>query len=55
MKSSCPRRGTGMMKEFIEVISTEGSPRVTLQDGIDVLNTALAVKKSIQTGQKIAL
>ncbi len=44
-----------MMKEFIEVISTEGSPRVTLQDGIDVLNTALAVKKSIQTGQKIAL
>jgi predicted dehydrogenase len=44
-----------MMKEFIEVISTGGSPRVTLQDGIDVLNTALAVKKSIQTGQKIAL
>jgi predicted dehydrogenase len=44
-----------MMKEFLEAISHGGSPRVTLQDGIDVLDTALAVKKSLQTGEKSAL
>ncbi len=44
-----------MMKEFIEVLPTGLPPRVTLQDGIDVLNTALAIKKSIQTHQKVVL
>lgn len=44
-----------MMKEFLDVISTGGTPRVPLQDGIDVLRTALAVQKSIQTGEKVTL
>ncbi len=44
-----------MMKEFIEGFSRGSTPRVTLQDGIDVLNTALAVKKSLQTHQQVLL
>ena len=44
-----------MMGEFIGTFSRGSTPRVTLQDGIDVLNTALAVKKSLQTHQKVAL
>jgi predicted dehydrogenase len=44
-----------MMKEFLDVISTGGTPRVPFQDGIDVLKTALAVQKSIQTGEKVTL
>jgi predicted dehydrogenase len=44
-----------MMKEFIEALPRESTPRVTLRDGIDVLNTALAAKKSLQTHQQISL
>ena len=44
-----------MMKEFIESFSQGSAPRVTLQDGIDVLNTALAAKKSLQTHQQVSL
>ena len=44
-----------MMKEFIEGLSRGSPPRVTLQDGIDVLNTALAVKKSLQTHLQVPL
>jgi predicted dehydrogenase len=44
-----------MMKEFIEGIPQGLIPRVTLRDGIEVLKTALAVKKSLQTHRKVAL
>ena len=44
-----------MMKEFIESLSQGSAPRVTLQDGIDVLNTALAAKKSLQIHQQVSL
>ncbi len=44
-----------MMREFLESLSNESPPRVTLQDGIDVLQTALAAKKSIQTHEKVFL
>jgi predicted dehydrogenase len=44
-----------MMKEFIEALPRESTPRVTLRDGIDVLNTALAAKKSLQTHQQVSL
>lgn len=44
-----------MMQEFLEGLSKESPPRVTLQDGIDVLKTALAAKKSIQNYQKVSL
>jgi len=44
-----------MMREFLEGLSRGSPPRVTLQDGIDVLQTALAAKKSIQTHQKVSL
>lgn len=44
-----------MMKEFIEGIPRGSIPRVTLRDGIEVLKTALAVKKSLQTHRKVAL
>ncbi|MBE7527792.1 MAG: Gfo/Idh/MocA family oxidoreductase [Burkholderiales bacterium] len=44
-----------MMKEFIEGIPHGSIPRVTLQNGIDVLNTALAAKKSIQTQRLVKL
>lgn len=44
-----------MMKEFIDSFSGRSSTRVTLQDGIDVLHTALAVKKSLQIHQKVSL
>ena len=44
-----------MMKEFIEGIPSGSTPRITLQDGMDVLNTALAAKESLQTGQQIRL
>lgn len=44
-----------MMKEFLESFSRGSTPRVTLQDGIDVLQTALAVKKSLRTHQKVSL
>ena len=44
-----------MMQEFIEALPRESTPRVTLRDGIDVLNTALAAKKSLQTHQQISL
>jgi predicted dehydrogenase len=42
-----------MMREFLESLPGETAPRVTLQDGIDALVTALAAKKSIETGQVI--
>jgi predicted dehydrogenase len=44
-----------MMREFLDGLSRGSAPRVTLQDGIDVLQTALAAKKSIQTHQKVSL
>jgi hypothetical protein len=44
-----------MMKEFIEGLSQGSAPRVTLQDGIDVLNMALAAKKSLQIHQQVSL
>jgi predicted dehydrogenase len=44
-----------MMSEFIKALSTGSAPRVTLQDGIDVLNTALAAKKSLQIRQQVSL
>ncbi|ARO86447.1 gfo/Idh/MocA family oxidoreductase [Nitrosospira lacus] len=44
-----------MMREFLEGLSRESLPRVTLQDGIDVLQTALAAKKSIRTHQVVTL
>jgi predicted dehydrogenase len=44
-----------MMREFLENLSGESTPRVTLQDGIDALVTALAAKKSIETGQVIRI
>lgn len=44
-----------MMREFLENLSGESAPRVTLQDGIDTLVTALAAKKSIETGQVIRI
>jgi predicted dehydrogenase len=44
-----------MMREFLDGLSRGSIPRVTLQDGIDVLQTALAAKKSIQTHQKVSL
>lgn len=44
-----------MMKEFIEGIPGESIPRVTLQEGIDVLNTALAARQSLQTGRQVRL
>jgi predicted dehydrogenase len=42
-----------MMKEFIEGIPQGLIPRVTLRDGIEVLKTALAVKKSLQTRRQV--
>lgn len=44
-----------MMKEFIEGIPGGSIPRVTLQEGIDVLNTALAARQSLQTGRQVRL
>lgn len=44
-----------LMKEFIEGIPSESIPRVTLQDGVDVLNMALAAKQSLQTGRQVRL
>jgi predicted dehydrogenase len=44
-----------MMSEFIEALSRGSAPRITLQDGIDVLNTALAAKKSLQIHQQVSL
>ncbi|MDV6345520.1 Gfo/Idh/MocA family oxidoreductase [Nitrosomonas sp. Is37] len=41
-----------MMREFLEGLSKGSTPRVTLQDGIDVLQTALTAKESIQIHRK---
>ncbi|SDY70022.1 Gfo/Idh/MocA family protein [Nitrosomonas sp. Nm33] len=41
-----------MMREFLEGLSNGSTPRVTLQDGIDVLQTALTAKESIQIHRK---
>lgn len=44
-----------MMKEFIEGIPGRSIPRVTLQEGMDVLNIALAARKSLRTGRQVRL
>jgi predicted dehydrogenase len=44
-----------MMREFLENLSEESTPRVTLQDGIDTLRTALAAKKSIEVHQVVSV
>jgi len=44
-----------MMREFLDGLSRGSAPRITLQDGIDVLQTALGAKKSIRTHQKVFL
>lgn len=44
-----------MMREFLENLSAEATPQVTLRDGIDALVTALAAKKSIEIGQVVPI
>jgi scyllo-inositol 2-dehydrogenase (NAD+) len=43
------------LSDFFRVITENGTPRVTVDDGVKALEIALAARESYQTGQKFEL
>lgn len=43
------------LKDFFHVVEKEGTPRVTVEDGVKALEIALAARESLRTGQRVNL